>query len=1324
MNKDVSKLNSLHLTELLSVVGVGTWDWDLTTGKVIYSAAWAKLLGYELKELKQVVETWEKLVLPEDLEYANMQIGRHLSGEKPLYEAEFRMLCKDGSIIWAQDKGRVTEYDQNGRCIRFMGVLQNVTRLKDTEMRLLENQETLDLAVNVAELGTWDWDIPGNFIRYNDEYLRMLGYSQEDIDGSIEEWEAMNHPEDLQRSHKMLNAYIDGKIPSYECEIRMKHRDGTHIWTRDVGKIVARDSEGNPVRLIGGHLNIDVLKTSERQLKEALQALEDNNLHLESEIEIRTKELVEQDKMLWTVNQISRKLLAFHPQDNFEQLVQDCLRLLGESINKNRIYIWKDRTDNDGNVYCTQLYEWVRGAKPIQGNEVCEETSYDELPTFSEAIDADQCLNSLLRDMSESEKRILGPKGIKTILIAPIAINGKRWGFIGVDNCDSEQLFTSIEENMLLMSGSMLANTIDKMETEARMREMEERTQIMLNATPLCCNLWTPDLTNMSCNDEAVRLFGLSSQEEYLERFNELSPEYQMNGRRSEDLAAEYILEAFQEGYCRFEWMHQKLDGTPVPAEITLVRIKHRDGFIVSGYTRDLREEKAMLLELQTKEDDLRTARDEALLSSKAKSNFLANMSHEIRTPMNAISGLAEIILRESAGEKSAEYAKGIKGACNNLLNIINDILDISKIESGKLEIFTSQYELASLLHDVITISRMRLGSKPLMFITDIDSRLPAQLIGDEIRIKQILINILSNAIKFTQEGYISLRVSGIVEGDKATLCFSVKDSGMGIRKEDLQRLFAEFERVNTTKNRSIEGTGLGLAISKRLCEMMNGTIQVQSIFEQGSEFIITIPQECPSYEPLAKIPNEKRVLLYEPRDRYRRSIAETLENLGCIYASCANQSDLYDNICAMPYDYILTAALHLKKVQSIVQKNELRAVIAAFADFGEEVEDNGTYTILFPVSCLQISNLLNGYQDENGGSHKNAVGINFVAPSARVLVVDDNQVNLQVAKGLMEPYEFTVDTAENGLEAVEMVKHTQYDLVFMDHMMPEMDGIDATIAIRQMDGQYYKELPIIALTANALVGTREMFIREGMNDFLAKPIEINKLGQVLAKWMTPSKMVKSVPRETTATVDNGSWSIDGVNTAQGILSVGGDKENYLQILTTYFADGNQKCTTLLQHVREKDINTFRTEIHALKSTSATIGALEISTFAAKLESAAQHGDVLYIDDNLDGFLSEFRAVLEGIRPILSSNNREIGAAFSLNDDKPTGDMVHLKEKLDALYDAAEFANIGQMEAVMKELKAFKWPKEIHKELHAIQECSAMFDYDGILECINHIKKS
>ncbi|MGL4791084.1 MAG: ATP-binding protein [Anaerotignaceae bacterium] len=621
------------------------------------------------------------------------------------------------------------------------------------------------------------------------------------------------------------------------------------------------------------------------------------------------------------------------------------------------------------------------------------------------------------------------------------------------------------------------------------------------------------------------------------------------------------------------------------------------------------------------------------------------------------------------------------------------------------------------MLNDVITISRMRLGSKPIMFITNIDSKLPSKLIGDEIRIKQILINLLSNAIKFTEKGHIALRVFGEMKGDKAELCFQVSDTGFGIKAEDLNLLFAEFERVNTTKNRSIEGTGLGLAISKQLCEMMGGKIYVESTYGKGSIFTMRVVQECPEYERIAMVQKEKTVLLYESRDVYLNSIVETIENLDCKCIPCTNQSQLYDNINLMHYDCVFTSSMHLRKIKKLVKKNVLHTSVAVFADYGQSINDDSAYTMTFPVNCLQMADMLNGQKDDDGFGNSDEQGYSFIAPTARVLVVDDNEVNLKVATGLMLPYQFIIDTAENGIKAVEMVKKHRYDLVFMDHMMPEMDGIDATIEIRQMEVEYYQTLPIIALTANALVGTREMFIREGMNDFLSKPVEVAKMGNILAKWIPKAKKVAILPERKKQEVETLGVEVSGVNIQQGILSVGGSKYDYLQILASYYVDANNKRATLLQHFANKDILAFRTEVHALKSTSATIGATELAGMARDLEMAAIDSDIEFIDSKINKFLNVLQNVIDAIEPLVGSIVDEAQSQKSLEGLKE-GTMDILQSELEKLHDAAEFADLGAIEDILDNLNDFSWQDKISEQIANIKKHLAMFDYDGIIECI------
>lgn len=387
--------------------------------------------------------------------------------------------------------------------------------------------------------------------------------------------------------------------------------------------------------------------------------------------------------------------------------------------------------------------------------------------------------------------------------------------------------------------------------------------------------------------------------------------------------------------------------------------------------------------------------------ASLAKSNFLANMSHEIRTPMNAIIGMSDILLRDQSLEDEAQaQLRNIKDAGNGLLGIINDILDISKIESGKYELIEDDYDVPSLIHDASTIIKVKLQETPVAFKVSVDPNTPSIVHGDMVRVRRVLINILGNAIKFTQKGQIEFKLSTKLNGDDAAFCFDIKDTGIGIKPEDINKIFGAFNQVDTRKNRNIQGSGLGLAISKNLAIMMGGDITVESAYGEGSTFHVEIHQKVVDKTPIGPDTTKK------------------LEQL----------------------EY-------------------------------QQSGDGDTFKIV-------------------------------PRPDKKVLVVDDTRMNLIVAKGMLKPYGMKVDMASSGYEAIELIKTNDYDLVFMDHMMPELDGVDTTHMIRELDGEKYQKLPIVALTANAIAGTKELLIEEGMQDFLAKPMNKKDLNSIIEKWL------------------------------------------------------------------------------------------------------------------------------------------------------------------------------------------------------------------------------
>jgi len=651
--------------------------------------------------------------------------------------------------------------------------------------------------------------------------------------------------------------------------------------------------------------------------------------------------------------------------------------------------------------------------------------------------------------------------------------------------------------------------------------------------------------------------------------------------------------------------------------------------------------------------------------ASHAKSDFLAKMSHEIRTPMNAIIGMAELLLRGELSEEARDRAQDIKQAGNNLVSIINDILDFSKIEAGKLEITPVKYMLSSLINDSINIIRMRIGEKPLRFFTNIDGNIPNNFIGDEVRLRQILLNLLSNAVKYSEKGNIGLIITEDKRDDKQVwLRISVADTGKGIKPEDRDKLFGEFVKVDVRKNQGIEGTGLGLAITKRLCVAMGGDIMVESEYGKGSTFTAIIPQDFESETPFAMVEDaeKKKILVYEGREVYAKSICWTLENLKVPYTLVTNQDDFAAALYLEEWFYVFSGYGLYEKIKPIMERgffySDKKPPLALMVEWGTEAFISGVRFVSIPVQSLSIANTLNGKADSKGyyDNDGNGSAIRFTFPGARLLVVDDIATNLKVAEGLLSPYRVSVDTCLNGLLAIELVEHAalekrNYDIVLMDHLMPEMDGIETTAAIRAWEkgqmanGVIRKQLPIIALTANAVVGMREMFIENGFNDFLAKPIDVSKLDEMLSRWIPKEKRANNIEqiknnKDQITDKDSPVPDIPGVDVHKGIAMIGGKEEHYRSLLALLCKDVEERLP-LLQKAREADLSSAETlsalvtQCHALKGASANLGAEKVSAEAAALEAAGKAGDTVLIGKQLPVFVELLTALAKDINDAL-----------------------------------------------------------------------------------------
>ncbi len=599
--------------------------------------------------------------------------------------------------------------------------------------------------------------------------------------------------------------------------------------------------------------------------------------------------------------------------------------------------------------------------------------------------------------------------------------------------------------------------------------------------------------------------------------------------------------------------------------------------------------------------NEIKRVRQQAEKANIAKSEFLANMSHEIRTPMNAIIGLNDIIMEECSDPQIYAHSKDVQSAARNLLAIINDILDLSKVEAGKMELVYVDYHLKTVVGEVVGMMDMAASKRGLLLKYECDETLPCGYNGDEGRIKQILINILNNAIKFTKEGYVKVCVTGKPgrREDEEMLSFRVEDTGCGIREEDLEKIFEDFRQVDSKKNRSVEGTGLGLAIVKHLVELMGGTIGVESVYGQGTVVSIVIPQKIVD----------------------RQSIAEAPE---------VSQADL------------------------------------------ERVET-------------------------------------FTAPGVKVLIVDDNVVNRKVARGLLKSYAFDLTEAESGPEAIDLARENRYDIIFMDHMMPVMDGIEAAEIIRRDCGENGAAPAIIALTANAMEGMREQFLRHGFQDFIAKPLDRRELGQLLARWVPEERQQAAGDGPVAhAALDPASFPIEGIDIEAASRYNAGDEAGFANLLELYHIDGQRK-SKLLYELARSDIERYCVEVHALKSASANIGAMDVSDMARAQENAASRGDTEFIERQLPTLLESYEALLMNIGLFLDRRHQN----DPREEKRPSLSAHELTEQVRAALGELEHFRSQECAGRVEDILHHALPRDVVDRLREIQGQLKLYEDDN-----------
>ena len=636
---------------------------------------------------------------------------------------------------------------------------------------------------------------------------------------------------------------------------------------------------------------------------------------------------------------------------------------------------------------------------------------------------------------------------------------------------------------------------------------------------------------------------------------------------------------------------------------------------LVSDTTRLHREQQERSEQLEEALELAKAAMQQARRANSAKSEFLANMSHEIRTPINAVLGMNEMIIRESTSDRITTYARNVESAGKNLLSIINDILDFSKIEAGKMEIAESDYKLSSVLNDVTNMIVFKARQKDLKFNVKVDEDLPDGLYGDEVRVRQVVTNVLNNAVKYTHEGSVALDVKGEKSYDDdgretVNLVFKISDTGIGIREEDIGKLFKKFERIDLVQNNTVEGTGLGLSITHNLLQLMNGSIEVESEYGKGSIFTIYLPQRVISDDPIG------------------------------------NFHDKFDR-------YVHT---------------------------------------------------MRAYQES------------FKAPDARLLVVDDTDMNLTVIEGLLSKTEIQLDTASSGIEALNLTRETKYDLILMDQRMPKMDGTQTMNHIRHQEDGLNIDTPVICLTADAVSGARNKYLEEGFTDYLSKPVESTTLEAALIKYLPPEK-IKLQDRNSDAeeiSEDNKEQSelekfyshTEGLTYSEAIKNCA-NEEILSKTLQQFWNSINNNLRDIEAFMTEGDVKNYTIKVHALKSSARLIGASELSSQAAYLEECGNNNDTDSIADLTPELLTNYRSYLDKLAPL-----------YKQDENAELIDVEKLHEAYEAIKEFASMFDSDSIDGIISMLREYKIPESEAERFNVIATCADSADWSGLEEAL------
>lgn len=740
--------------------------------------------------------------------------------------------------------------------------------------------------------------------------------------------------------------------------------------------------------------------------------------------------------------------------------------------------------------------------------------------------------------------------------------------------------------------------------------------------------------------------------------------------------------------------------------------------------------------------------------AQRSKDDFLANVSHELRTPINSINGMSEILLSEDLPKDIREKIEYIQMSGKSLLAVVNDLLDFTELQSGKFVFEESSYSIDSTINDIVNMTNSQKNSKPIEIIVDCNPTIPRELCGVEAKIKQVAMNVISNAIKFTNDGCIVIKFDYREENYGINLCITVKDTGIGMDNGSLENIFTSFSQVDSKRNRQEGGIGLGLAISKVILEKMGGFIQVKSELGVGTEVKMIIPQKISNSESIIKVDNSKKqnMLVYIDmeqfkmsmvRDEYNESIKNIAKFMNAPLHMCHNLAELKRRVEQNYYSQIFISVLVYKMDKSYFNKiaNNHNLIVILESNQENEVESEKIIKLPKPIYIFPVMAAIESAGNNENGYITSEKNRKFTAPTAKIMIVDDNEINLKVACGLIKPFKIQVDTALSGFEALKLIENQKYDMIFMDHMMPEMDGVETVKKIRQKNGLYYKEVPVVALTANAVPGAREMLLEEGFQAFMSKPIDLSVLKRTLRNFLPEEKIEYSSLEEDKVVEDKNSsiekdneesskqdpgkqeLKIGDIDFEQGIKFCG-SKENLMEVLKLHFEDGKDNYNKISSAFMKNDWKNYVIYVHGLKSSMKTVGINKLSELALNIEMAGKAEDFEYILANHEQMLDEYSRILDVLAEMF---NQEMQQEEDLSEYEDLSDE-QMKDYISKFEEAVFDFDENEMSDIILEIGNYKFhghllSVELKQIYNKIQNSDYMSALDKLKQKVANLEK-